>query len=150
MNSHTQHVTRATVLVCGLLMVLPSVVAAQGFRWWQDENARTKLGITSDQSRRIEEIFRSVRPELGRQKKALDAVELELSRLVESAEDDAAIALQVDRVEEARAELNKTRTLMLLRMRKVLTPEQRASLSSTHRELEREYRERSGRRDRRK
>ena len=55
-----------------------------------------------------------MRPELVRRKKALDEVERELSRVVESSSDDSVIALQVDRVEEKRAELNKARTLMLL------------------------------------
>lgn len=137
---------RPTVILFPLLLLCPEGLPAQGFKWWQDENAQRKLELTADQSRRIEDIFQSVLPELRRRKRQLDSLEQELSRLVESAQEekeDTMIALQVDRVEEARAELNKARTLMLLRIRRVLTPEQRAKLSTTHHDL---ARQRSGRR----
>ena len=39
--------------------------------------------------------------------------------------DDAQVMAQVGVVEAARSELNKSRTMMLLRMRRVLTPDQR-------------------------
>ena len=41
--------------------------------------------------------------------------------------DEATLTRQIDRVETARAAANKTRSLMLVQMVKVLTPEQRAS-----------------------
>ena len=41
------------------------------------------------------------------------------------ASDDAQVMAQVGVVEAARSELNKSRTMMLLRMRRVLTPDQR-------------------------
>ena len=65
----------------------------------------------------------------ARSKDELDAQEAELSRLIEAGADEALVIRQVDKVEAIRAELNKTRTLMLLHKRQVLTPEQRVKLN---------------------
>ena len=98
-------------------------VGAQGFKWWQNDRYRAELGLTADQSRRLEEIFQSTAPTLRTQKKALDQAEAEFERLVENG-NDSAVMEQVLNVEAARAELNKTRALMLLRMRRALTTDQ--------------------------
>ena len=45
---------------------------------------------------------------------------------------------QVERVEAARAELNKSRTMMMLRMRRVLTRDQWAKFTALHQAAERE------------
>ncbi len=102
------------------------------FKWWQNEIVQRKLGLAADQTRRIEEIFQGALPDLRRGKQQLDVLEGELSRLVEKSADDTAVAQQVDRVEAARAVLNKTRTLMLLRIRRVLNPDQRVGLDAFH------------------
>ena len=69
--------------------------------------------------------------------KAFDAAETEFERLVESGNDSAVMA-QVLNVETARAELNKTRALMLLRMRRALTTDQWVKLGAMHQADERE------------
>ena len=53
----------------------------------------------------------------------------------------------MDKVEAIRGGLNKTRTLMLLRMRQVLTPEQRVILNKLHEQWDKDHSR--GRRDRR-
>ncbi len=111
--------------------------AAQG-KWWQTERFRQKLELTDDQVSRIEEVFQSAIPHLREQKKALDRLESQLSRLIDTSADEAAVMLEADRVEAARAELSKARTRMLLRMRRVLTAEQRVKLGALHEEWERE------------
>ena len=58
--------------------------------------------------------------------------EAELSRLIAVNADEWAVTRQVDKVEGIRANLNKTRTLMLLRMRQVLTPDQRVQLNKLY------------------
>jgi Spy/CpxP family protein refolding chaperone len=110
--------------------------AAQGFRWWQDEGVQRRIGLAPDQSRHIEEVFQNALPELRRGKRQLDTAEGELSRLADGVADDAVLAQHVERVEAARAELNKTRTLMLLRMRRILSADQRSGLDALHRQRE--------------
>lgn len=111
-------------------------VSAQGFKWWQHENFKRELGLTPEQSARLEEIFQATTPGLRAQKKTLDRAEAVLERLVETG-DDASVMQQVDVVETARAELSKSRTMMLLRMRRILTSDQRVKLTALHQALDR-------------
>ena len=124
----------AAILVALLATVS---VGAQGFKWWQNDRYRAELGLTTDQSRRLEEIFQSNQPTLRAQKKAFDMAEAEFNRLVEHG-NDSAVMEQVLNVEAARAELNKTRALMLLRMRRALTTDQWLKLGAMHQADERE------------
>ena len=109
-----------TVGVC--LLAIPA--SAQGFKWWQSDNFRHELGLTQDPSARIEGIFQQSLAGLRKQKGTLDKAEADFNQMVE-ASDDAQVMSQVGVVEAARSELNKSRTMMLLRMRRVLTPDQR-------------------------
>src|SRR3954468_20587357 len=99
-----------------VVLFLASPASAQGFKWWNSDQYRRELGLTSDQSRRIEEIFQASLPNLRVAKKALDEAEATFEGLVQRG-DDGAVMQQVDRVETSRAELNKARTMMLLKMR---------------------------------
>ena len=106
------------------MCVLSTVASAQGFKWWQSDNFRHELGLTQDQSTRIEAIFQQSLAGLRKQKSTLDKAEADFNQMVEVS-DDAQVMAQVGVVEAARSELNKSRTMMLLRMRRVLTPDQR-------------------------
>jgi Spy/CpxP family protein refolding chaperone len=64
----------------------------------------------------------------------LDRLEARLSRLIERDAEETEIARYIDRVETARANVNKTRSLMLVRMRRVLTPEQRVRMKELEEE----------------
>ena len=126
MKSHIILKSRAALIGtfagAALLVALP--VSAQGFKWWQSDNFRRGLGLSQEQSTRIEEIFQHTVPVLRKQKDALDKAEADFNQMIE-ASDDAQVMSQVTVVEAARSELNKSRTMMLLRMRRVLTPDQR-------------------------
>lgn len=111
-------------------------------KWWLSDRVRAEVGLTAEQSNEIEAIFQSIVPRLRGEKEDLDRRELEVSRLMLDAPgDEARVAQAVDQVEQARAAANKTRTLMLFRMYRVLSPEQRVKLRTFH---ERQQRERRG------
>jgi len=112
------------VVVIGAAVLWAHPASAQGFKWWQSETFRRGLGLTQEQSSKIEGIFQKTLPALRQQKGALDKAEADFNQMVE-ASDDAQVMAQVTVVEAARSELNKSRTMMLLRMRRVLTPDQR-------------------------
>ena len=112
----------AAVLVA--VAVSAPAVSAQGFKWWQSDIFKRELGLTADQSAKIEAIFQATVPILRREKDALDKAQADFNQTIE-ASDDAQVMAQVGVVEAARSELNKSRTMMLLRMRRVLTPDQR-------------------------
>jgi Spy/CpxP family protein refolding chaperone len=114
-----------------LVLLLAGPASAQGSKWWQDEGYKRELGLTTEQVSRLEAIFQTSMPSLRANKGALDRAELEFDRLVERG-DDNAVMQQVSVVESARAELNKTRTIMLLRMRRSLTADQWAKFTALH------------------
>jgi len=111
-----------------------------GFPWWRDAQFQRDLSLTSDQTTRIENLFQSTVGALRAKKAELDQQEDELSRLIASNSDEASVVKQVDKVEAIRSNLNKMRTLQLLRIRQVLTPDQRTKLNKIHDQWEKDHR----------
>jgi Spy/CpxP family protein refolding chaperone len=136
---------RPAVLLAIVLCLAPRPATAQGFKWWHSDRFKQELQLTADQITRIEELFQAALPEFREHKQTLDRLETELSRLIDTA-DETAVMQHADRVEAERAALSKARTLMLVRIRRVLTVEQRVKLADLHREWERNRK----RQDRRK
>ena len=127
----------ALMVLAAAVVFAPAAVSAQGFKWWQSERFQRELQLETEQISRIEEVFQKALPELRRQKKALDRLEDNLSRLIDTSADEDHVMSQVDVVEKARSELSKVRTRMLLRMRRALTSDQRVTLSALHEEWKR-------------
>jgi len=95
--------------------------------WWKNAKDIAELSLTSQQSAKIDEIFqkameraRPLRMEVQDLEKNLDAIIREAKMEV------GAFTLEVDKIDGKRAELNKMRTVMLYRMRRVLNAEQNA------------------------
>jgi Spy/CpxP family protein refolding chaperone len=93
--------------------------------WWRHEGAAKEVGLTATQIKRMDEIFQQSRLKLIDQKAALDKEEATLEPMVEGDTiDEGRAAAQLDRVAQARAELEKTRGRMLLGIRKQMDMEQ--------------------------
>jgi Spy/CpxP family protein refolding chaperone len=123
---------RPAALLTVLLCLLSAAVSAQGSKWWQSEKFQRELGLSTEQVTRLEEVFQNALPEFRSHKKELDRLEAELSRLIDRSADEPTVIQQLDRVEAVRASLAKARTLMLVRMRRILTPDQRTRLTALH------------------
>lgn len=108
------------------LVDLAASQSPQPFFWWRSEEFKKELGLSTEQVTKIDGIHQSTLPELRQERDELNTYEAKLSKLLESSTDEALIARQIDRVETARANVNKTRSLMLARIRLVLNPDQRA------------------------
>jgi Spy/CpxP family protein refolding chaperone len=133
------------LFVCLTLSLLALVWAApaeaQRFRWWKDDRFIRELSLTPDQSSRIEAVFQAVQPELRAQQRALSKLEDELSKLVQEARvEESEVDHFVTKVEAARADLAKTRTMMIYRIRRILTLEQHLQLQKLFEEREKERR----------
>jgi Spy/CpxP family protein refolding chaperone len=113
-----------------------------GFPWWRDAQFQRDLSLTSEQSAQIDAVFQKTIPSLREKRTELDAQEEELSRMIAANADEALVVKQVDRVESIRSHMNKTRTLMLLRMRQVLTPQQRVKLNQLYEQWQKDHRSR--------
>ena len=105
----------------------------------QAEPVQKELKLTTEQSDKIEVLFRGARPQLQQKFDELNSQENELSRLVEAEAAEAAILAEAQRVEHLRADLNTARTLMIWHIRQVLTPEQRTRMKTLREEWERDH-----------
>ena len=132
---------RWRLAAAGLLLALTAPVRGQsfGFRWWQDARFQRELGLTADQNAKIDAVFQDAFTKLQLKRKDLDQGEEELSKMVAANADEAAVTRQVDKVEGVRAHMNKTRTLMLLHERQILTPDQRIKLNKLYEQWTRDH-----------
>jgi len=133
MTSSCRRWLTALMLIAGLAAAEVRATQAQPqFIWWRSDEFKKELALTADQIARIDKIFEGTRPELRQEMDELVKYDTKLQRLVEESTDEALLARQIDRVETARANLNKTRSLMIARMRLVLNPDQRVRLKALY------------------
>lgn len=101
-------------------------------RWWRRASTVQSLGLTTDQQKNMDDVFQQFRIKLIDANAALQRTEAALDPLVSAQPlDDGKITAQIDRVAEARAELEKVNGRMLLGIRKLLTPAQWAKLNAS-------------------
>jgi Spy/CpxP family protein refolding chaperone len=131
----------AVWLAIVFLLAVTAEARAQsfGFPWWRDAQFQKDLSLTADQSGRIDSVFQSSITLLRQKREELDQQEAELSRLIAANADEGLVVRQVDKVEAVRASLNKHRTLMLLRMRQVLSPDQRVKLNKLYEQWQKDH-----------
>jgi len=99
-------------------------------KWWVDAKMRAELGITDQQSAAIEAVWQQSLPHLRELRQKVDEMDNTVSQMIRDAVDEPTIVAELDRVEGTRAELNKGRVLMLYRMNRVLTADQRTKLKA--------------------
>ena len=111
--------------------MLPAGASAQRFAWWRDADIQQELQLTPGQ---ITDIERAQQESLeGRRslRQELERADAEMARALERGDLDDATALElVTRVETIRMRSNVARSLVLARMYRVLSPEQRRLLSA--------------------
>ena len=117
--------------------------------WWKSPDTRAELGISDKQSKDIDDIFQESVPSLRAAKEELDKLDETVAKLIkEGTADIAVVGRLVGQAEQVRADLTTKRTVMLYRMHRLLTPEQRAKLDAMFaaREAERRKNDPNGRR----
>ena len=118
--------------------------SAQGVKWWQNDRFQQELALTPEQVSRLEDIYQAAGPAMRTQKTSLDRLQKDLSAMVNDGRaDDVAAADLIARVENARADLGRSRALMLYRMRRLLTSDQHMKLKVLFDEHSRESRSHS-------
>lgn len=94
-------------------------------RWWKDPQMVEKLGVTADQQKKMDDIFQQHRLKLIDVTAAVEREEVTLEPMMAADQpDEARIVAQIDKVAQARAELEKANARMLLGIRRILTPDQ--------------------------
>ncbi len=98
-------------------------------RWWDDGKTARKVGLRSDQQRRMDDIFEANK---GNLLSLLGNLQREETRLVSltpnELQDEAKVFAAIDRVAQARADLEKANAHTLMLIRQQMDPTQLAAL----------------------
>jgi Spy/CpxP family protein refolding chaperone len=104
-----------------------------GQKWWDDRSFAKSLKLRPEQQTRMDTIFEQNKSTLLSRLQGLKQAE---SQMVEVSSgpvlDEAALFTQIDRVAQARADLEKANTHMLLQISKELDADQLARLEKHH------------------
>jgi len=100
--------------------------------WWTDAALVARLGVTDDQKSRIEAIYGRYRQTLVQNKTDLEREEAVLARMLETEpmEPVNAVSTEIERVVQARGEMERTYSKMTLEIRQILTRTQWIQLQS--------------------
>jgi Spy/CpxP family protein refolding chaperone len=94
-------------------------------RWWNNPKTVERLKLTDAQRKAMDDTLQQHRETLVDLRGSLEKAELELEPLMkEDQPNESAILAQIDKVAQARAELEKANARFLLAIRSKLTPEQ--------------------------
>jgi Spy/CpxP family protein refolding chaperone len=93
--------------------------------WWNNSDTATRLNLTKEQQKKMDDIFQQFRLTLIDLNASLSKEELIMDPLIAAERlDEVKILAQIDRIAQARAELEKANSRMLLAIRQSLTMEQ--------------------------
>ena len=99
--------------------------------WWKNPQDMAEIGLTAEQSATIDAIFKSEIEKMKPLRDSIERLQRSLNDTIrENTTEVAAFTHQVQKIEKVRAELNTIRTVMLYRMRRVLTNDQHAKVQA--------------------
>jgi Spy/CpxP family protein refolding chaperone len=101
-------------------------------RWWDDKHYAKNLHLRADQKKRMDGLFDENRANLVNRYGALQQEESKMEVLSHAQTlDESALFAQIDRVAQARADLEKATTHVMLQVRKEMDPDQITRLDAT-------------------
>jgi len=93
-----------------------------GGAWWTNAALAARIGLTDDQKAKLQRAFENHRQSLASNSEILSKEEAQLAKLLDAETIDRnAVLAQIDRVAQARSELERTNAAMTLEMREALT-----------------------------
>jgi Spy/CpxP family protein refolding chaperone len=104
--------------------------------WWKNPGLVQRIGLSAEQTKKMDDMFQQSRLQLVDLKANLEKQNLMLEPMLSANPVDQARTLaQIDKVAQARADLEKANAKMLLGIRAVLTPDQWTKLQSGGRDM---------------
>jgi Spy/CpxP family protein refolding chaperone len=95
-------------------------------KWWRSPELRAEFAITDAQSAELDRIYHTFYASLKSGMGDVDRYHKDVSKIMaEGSSSEVDVLHAIDKLETAKATLTKTRMLMLYRMYRVLSPEQR-------------------------
>jgi Spy/CpxP family protein refolding chaperone len=128
------HPGAEAVTECEVLAVIAGPTDTQKDRkhkWWSSDEGKAEFGLTEAQSRDLEAVFQQVLPEMRTHKADVDRYQQQLTKLLsEASAKESVVVRAIEQLEAAQSALSRTRTIMLYRMYRLLSPEQRAKVQA--------------------
>jgi periplasmic protein CpxP/Spy len=94
-------------------------------RWWNNPKIIERLKLTDEQRKAMDDIFQKHREKLVDLRGNLEKAEIEMEPLVKADQpNESTVMSQIDKVAQARAELEKANARFLFALRAKLSPEQ--------------------------
>jgi Spy/CpxP family protein refolding chaperone len=116
---------RAPGMGMGMGMGIP------GGKFWTNTDLAQKIGLTPAQIQQMEKIFQDSRLQLIDRVAAVRKAEVQLEPMVQADKpDEAQVLAQIDKIAQARADLEKTNARMMLGIRQVMSAEQWTKLKA--------------------
>jgi Spy/CpxP family protein refolding chaperone len=104
-------------------------------KWWDNPQLAKDLNLGDDQKRKMDDIFQQSRLKLIDLHASLQKEEATLEPMISAdSPNESQILAQIDKVAQARAELEKSNARMLLSIRQVLTADQWTKLRASRAE----------------
>ncbi|HKD61705.1 MAG TPA: Spy/CpxP family protein refolding chaperone [Terracidiphilus sp.] len=117
-------------------------------RWWNNPKIVEKLSLTDDQRKAMDAIYQQHREQLIDLRAAVEKAEVGMEPMVSADQpNESAVLAQIDKVAQARAELEKANARFLFELRSKLTPDQWKQVQEyrqNRQELRRQWRDRRG------
>ncbi len=102
-------------------------------RWWDDKHFAKQLKLTDDQQRHMDSIFETNRPMLLKRYESLEQEEQRMEAMTHAKTlDEGALFTQIDRIEQARADLGKATLHYQVQIRNELDQDQISKLEDQH------------------
>ena len=112
-----------------------------GGRWWNNQALVDKLKLTDDQRKAMDQILLDHRKDLIDKRAALEKAELDLEPMMQDDQpNESQVIAQIDKVAQARAELEKANARFLLAIRSKLSPDQWKELKAARAERMEQHR----------
>jgi Spy/CpxP family protein refolding chaperone len=109
----------------------PKLVLRISNTWWRDSAYVKVFNLTADQQKKMDDVFQEFRVRLIPLNADLELQEALLEPLMDAERlDETKTLAQIDRVAQARAELEKANARMLLGIRQVMTADQWSKLQN--------------------
>jgi Spy/CpxP family protein refolding chaperone len=111
----------------------PSLQVGPPGRWWDDKHFAKQLKLSEDQQRHMDSIFEQNRPTLLKRYESLEQEEQRMETLTHAKTlDEGALFAQIDRIEQARADLGKATMHYQVQIRNELDQGQISKLEDQH------------------
>lgn len=117
---------RAMVVICLLLVTagVPWAHGRHGGRWWKTAEVVEALKLNDDEIQQLEQAYEASELRMIELKSRVEAERFKLTSVLEKEDlDEAAMNVQYDRLENARAALGKERFSFFVEVRRIIGPD---------------------------